>query len=341
PKTVSVKNGVVTAKKLKKGEMKKKVTVTAAYNGESVPFVITVKASLPSIEAGQKGRKITAPKTVKASAGTSKTVTAAVKLPKALHGKEVRAKVVIPEKLPGTSVSDGNTENDFFDLGEGKPDAKGTKVSFAITPREAGAAYIVWTVTDESGNRSQAYTKVLIKKPLSTLSVNCPETGLDLSVGEGQRLIVTTTKGNTDPKDLSFSVKGRGVKVSKSGFVTAVTAGAKADVTVKAGKYKGKITVRAKDHAGSILALNKTSVNVKRPKEGAKPKTAALKVTMPKKNPPEVKWSITDSPKGIAVDPDGKVTVTSDASPGCYTVTAAPKDTGGAYNPVCCELIVR
>ena len=34
-------------------------------------------------------------------------------------------------------------------------------------------------------------------------------------------------------------------------------------------------------------------------------------------------------------------TVTSDASPGCYTVAATPEDPGSGYNPVCCELIVK
>jgi hypothetical protein len=280
--------------------------------------------------------------------GTSKTVTAAVKLPKALQGKEVRAKVVLPEDLPGTSVADGDTENDFFDLGEGKPDTKGTKVSFAITPKEAGAAYIVWTVTDDSGKESQAYTKVLIKKPLSTLSANCPEEGLDLGVGEGKRLTVTTTKGNTDTKDLSFSVKmkkGKGVKVSKSGFVTAASPDAEAEVTVKSGKVKKTVTVKVDPYSGNVLALNKTSLSAKRPKTGGKPKTVSLKISAPKKNPPTVIWSITSppeekDPEGITVK-DGKVTVTAGASPGCYTVTATPDDTSSGYNPACCEVIVR
>jgi hypothetical protein len=123
--------------------------------------------------------------------------------------------------------------------------------------------------------------------------------------------------------------------------VTAVTPGAEADVTVKAGKINKKVSVKVEDHSGSILALNKTYVNVKLPKQGAKPKTVALKVTMPKKDPPKVIWSITDSPKGITVDSDGKVMVTADASPGCYTVTATPEETNSDYDPVCCEVIVK
>ncbi len=159
-----------------------------------------------------------------------------------------------------------------------------------------------------------------------------------------KRLTVTTTKGNTDTKDLSFSVKmrkGKGVKVSKSGFVTAASPDAEAEVTVKSGKVKKTVTVKEDPYSGSVLALNKTSVNVKLPKKGAKPKTAALKITVPKKGQPKVTWGIMDSPEGITVDPDGRVTVTDGASPGCYTVTATPDDTSSGYNPACCEAIVR
>ena len=62
---------------------------------------------------------------------------------------------------------------------------------------------------------------------------------------------------------------------------------------------------------------------------------------MPKKDQPKVSWNVTDSPKGITVDSDGKVTVTADASPGCYTVTVTPEETGSGYNPVSCEVIVK
>lgn len=256
PKVVSVKNGVVTAKKAGSA------TVTAFYCGTDVPFTITVDGSTPSITPGDKGSKISATKTVNAVVGTGKTVS--VKLPKTLQGK-----TVTPDK----------TEYGCFTLGAAQPDVKGTKVSFAVTPREAGASYIVWTVKDDSGKPvSQAVTKVVVKEPLGLLSVNGAEAGLNLTVGEGKRIIVTTTMGNTDTKDVSFSVRGKGVKVSKSGYVVATIPNADATVTGKA------------------------------------------------------------SIKGMTIDPStGKVTITSDASPGCYTVTA----TATGYNVAFSEIILK
>lgn len=289
--------------------------------------MITVNGALPSITEGGKGNKITAAKTVNAVAGTDKTVT--VSLPKTLQGK-----AVTPDK----------TDYGFFTLGEGKPDSKGKKVSFTITPKDAGAAYIVWTVTDDSKNKIQAVTKVLVKKPVDkTLSINHMKEGIDLEAGEGNRIIVINTPENTESKDLTFSVKmtsGKGITCSKSGFIIASSPDkAVAVVTVKSGKIKKEINVRCAGRTDNLFALKQTSVNVKKPKLGGKDKAVAFKAALPKKNPPAFKLSVAGDPKGIIPGTDCKINVTADASPGCYMVIATPEDK--AFNAYSCELIVK
>jgi hypothetical protein len=163
-----------------------------------------------------------------------------------------------------------------------------------------------------------------------------------LNAGEGKRLTVTGTKGNTDSKDLSFIVNGKGVKVSKSGYVVATTPGSEATVTVKAGKVSDSIRISVPS-AEKYLSLNKTSANIKIPKSTAtKNSTVALKLTTPKKkeDQPNVTWSVAGDPEGITVF-NGVVSVGSYANPGCYTVTATPEDASSGYNPAYCELIVK
>lgn len=191
----------------------------------------------------------------------------------------------------------------------------------------------------DSKGTSCAVTKLIVKKPTTEITIANKATGLDLKVGEGKRLIVNGTKDNTDSKEMAFSIKGKGVKVSKSGYVTAVTPGSSAVVTVKSGKLSDSIQVRVSDdYKDKYLALSKTSVNVTLPKPGAKPKTVAIKLTLPKKaEQPTVTWSVARAPQGITIDQVGKICVDSTASPGCYTVKA----TAEGFNTACCELIIK
>ncbi len=216
---------------------------------------------------------------------------------------------------------------------------KATKGFFEIEALDVGTTYVVWTMTDENGKEVSAVTKVIVKKPITELHIAEKESSpLTLNIGEGKRLTVTGTKGNTDSKDLSFSVKGKGVKVSKSGYVVATTPGSEATVTVKAGKVSDSIRISVPS-AEKYLSLNKTSANIKIPKPAAtKNSTVALKLTTPKKkeDQPNVTWSIAGDPEGITVF-NGVVSVGSYANPGCYVVKAS----ADGYNTACCELIVR
>nr|MCR4850144.1 hypothetical protein [Lachnospiraceae bacterium] len=107
-------------------------------------------------------------------------------------------------------------------------------------------------------------------------------------------------------------------------------------VTVKAGKETGKVPVTVSDRSGSCLILNKTSVNAAAPKAGKKAKTLTLKVSKPKQMSSNVKWRVLGDPTGITVR-DGKVRVSSNASPGCYIVRAE----SDGYTSACCEVIVK
>lgn len=330
---ISLKNGVVTAKKAGTAE------VTASYGSSKVEFYITVDGSAPkgkTVSDGKKTYKLTAPKTVNAKVGEIKKV--GIGIP--ANMKNDRSFLTVKE-----TVNNLTTENLKIKwLGYNNYDrTKATKGFFEIEALDVGTTYVVWTMTDENGKEVSAVTKVIVKKPITELHIAEKESSpLTLNAGEGKRLTVTGTKGNTDSKDLSFSVNGKGVKVSKSGYVVATVPGSEAIVTVKAGKVSDSIRISVPS-AEKYLSLNKTSANIKTPKPAAmKNSSVALKLTVPKKkeDQPNVTWSVAGDPEGISVF-NGVVSVGSYANPGCYVVVATPEDTSSGYNPVCCELIVK
>ncbi len=203
-----------------------------------------------------------------------------------------------------------------------------------------GATWIVWTMKDDTGNKTQAATKIIVKKPITELQFS--ESSVDIAVGEAKLLCITGTEGNTIPKNLSFSIKGNGVKVSPSGCVFGLVPGSTATVIAKSGKINTSIKVNVSGNKNKYMALNKNTVNVVLPKSGSKAKTFAIKIAKPKKKTaqPSVDWSISGSPAGITVK-DGKVTVTSAASPGRYVIVASPVDSSSDYRKTCCELIIQ
>ncbi len=327
---VSVKSGVVTAKK------PGKAVVTAAYGSSKIIFDIKVSGEAPETKVlleGNKTIKLSAPKSLNLVVGKA----------------DKKVNISIPAGLRDASwvikgVSDeegvcGVTGPDF-----NNPDrTKATKASFMVKAVDAGATYIVWNMRDPEGKTVQASTKVIVKKPVTDIAISQGNL-MTLTVGTGERLKVTGTGGNTDAKKLSFSVKGRGIKVSKSGYVFAATPEGYGAVTVKCGKAKAEIRVNATGGtATKTLALNKMTMNMKIPKPNAKkPSTSALKISVPKKknDKPELSWSMVGSPKGIEVDRNGVVKVTTDALPGCYEVRATAPD-GSGFNDVYCEVIVQ
>ncbi len=124
----------------------------------------------------------------------------------------------------------------------------GARITYEIKAISAGASYIVWTAEDDEGNEFQTYTKVLVTKPISELHFEDEgDSSVSLTVGEGKRLAVIGTKDNTESKELSFSVKGKGMKISKSGYLVATVPGSMGTVTVKSGKIQDYILVRVSD----------------------------------------------------------------------------------------------
>ncbi|MBQ7557062.1 MAG: Ig-like domain-containing protein, partial [Lachnospiraceae bacterium] len=231
-KCITLKNGVVTAKNLKKGETSAVAEVEATHLDKTVKFTVNVKGAVPTITEGEKGKMIKAPKILKLTAGIDRKVT--VTLPKALQGK---------------SVTPDSTDYGILSLGAAKPDPNGMKVSFPVTPKAAGAAYIIWTADDGGGNKSQFVTKAIVKRPVDDISLHDDEGFDSLGVGEGRSLLIMLPKDNTDQKDLSFRVKGKNVKCSKSGFVAVTDPGAEGTVTIKAGKTAKEKEVKAGPYA--------------------------------------------------------------------------------------------
>lgn len=317
---VTVKNGVVTAKK------PGKATVTAVYRDEKAEFHINVHGNVPdNVVTSSGGMKVNATKSVNLSVGSAgKKVT--VSLPKSLAGSEV-----IPEIR----------DEGVCSLSAGTPDANGSKVSYTVTPEDAGATWIIWTAYDGHNDEIQAYTKVIVKKPLKELDIEGSDSTLLVNAGECTRLVVTGTEKNTDTKELSFKSDEKGIKVSKSGCVIATAPGVSGTVTVKAGKVSAQIRIRSNpDTPERFISLNKTSLALSAPK-GLKDKTTKLKVTVPKKkaDQPKIDYSVLGLSPDIYAEDDGLIKVGSVAHPGCYTIVAIP--TTGDYHPVYCELIVK
>ena len=338
---VTLKNGIVTAKPLKKGVTEAKAVVKAAYNGAIYTYNIKIDCDVPAAKAIPNGKKkieLKAPKKLNLNVGDAKKKTVTVKIPAELR-----------EGVSEDSIGCEMTVDDVCEIGKPTFDAKKTKATFEVDPVDAGATYIIWSMT-RGEEETVAVTEVIVKKPRQENDFSLEQT-MDLSVGEIGMILVEDTANNTDPKDLSFSVKGKGIKVSKSGAVAAVIPGSSGTVTVKAGKIKREVEVTVSgDHASDYLMLNKALLSVK---PGKKDKTVSLtlkrvvtpknKVELPGISEIQVQGDISD--QGIKGEADkstpGKINVTVPAGtvPGTYLIVVEPEDT--ELNPVCCELIVK
>jgi hypothetical protein len=338
---VTLKNGVVTAKPLKKGTTKAEAVVKAAYNGAIFTYNIKIDCDVPAAKAIPNGKKkieLKAPKKLNLNVGDAKKKSVTVKIPAELR-----------EGVSEDSIGCEMTVDDVCEIGKPVFDAKKTKATFEVDPVDAGATYIIWSMT-RGEEETVAVTEVIVKKPRQENDFSLEQT-MDLSVGEAGMIFVEDTANNTDPKDLSFSVKGKGIKVSKSGAVAAIIPGSVGTVTVKAGKIKREVRVTVSgDHASDYLMLNKALLSVK---PGTKGKTVSLtlkRVVTPKKKVElpgisEIQVQGDISGQGIKGEPDkskpGKINVTVPAGtvPGTYLIVVEPEDT--ELNPVCCELIVK
>ena len=337
-KCITLKNGVVCAKKLKKGEDLATAVVEASYWDRTVKYTVNVHGTLPEYKAGEKDLMIGAPKAVKAVVGTDSDIV--LKMPEKLAGKTVACEVIMPENLK-TMTATLDADNHIFSLKAASAGQDKSQVSFTLTPKEAGGAYIRWTVGDGT-DKSQAVTKVVVTKPVKDISIYNKD-GLDsLDVGGGRRLIVLTTWGNTDPKPLAFKVKGKNVKCSKTGFIAVTDPGAQAQLTIKAGKMTMPATsVKAGNYTpDKYIKLNKTTVNVKSLKDSSASAAIKLKASVLPKGSETipVSWTV-DGPSGIktAADAPGLFEVNGTVSPGSYIVHAS----ASGYNEALCELVVR
>ncbi|MBO4266818.1 MAG: Ig-like domain-containing protein [Lachnospiraceae bacterium] len=323
---VSVKNGVVTAGNIPKGKTGH-ADVKVVSKGTTLSYKITVdgtvRENVPITEGGKKSQ-ITAPKTLTLNVGT--------------NGKAV---VSIPSNLRDRAgkVSCIAEKAELCGFRKLSCSSNGSKATFEIIPKDAGATYLEWSLADADGNETKAYTKLIIKKPIAELQLHRAD---KLAVGKGELLKVTDTVGNTDPKDLAFSVKGKGIKVTKFGYVIATEPGAKGTITVKSGKVSSSIDVAA-DTPEEYLLLKQTSVTVAIPKPGAKAKTAAVSIAVPKKkqDQPNVTWKIDPQVPGVTINANGVVSVSSEASPGHYEIVATPSEENSGYNTATCELYVK
>ncbi len=332
---VTVNNGVVTTKTLKKGITEGKATVQATYNGRSMTYSITVNGNVPQNESMMiDGKKtaITATKTLNLNVGTKKSVT--ISIPKSL-------------RTPSGNIQYTVSRVGVCNIGEpvynNADRTKASKAKVEITPMDAGAAYISWYIQDDAGERTCAVAKVIVKKPVTGIEIpGYDATPLSLTAGSGVRIGINETADNTDPKSFTFSVKGKGIKVSRSGYVSAITPGSHGTVTVKVGKISKSVDVNVSDTT-NYIALNKTSVSVKIPKASAKkPNTVSLKLSVPKRasDQPSVYWSVGGAPKGISVSQSGIVSVDGTANPGCYVIAADAGGTDG-YGRATCEIMVK
>lgn len=337
---VTLKNGVITAKKAGKAVVK------ASYGGLVMTFNITVDGTVPAtktISFGKKVLKINAPKSATLTQSTpekTKTKKINVSIPKELRNADVTLSANILEDKQAFEIS-GPTFNNA-------DRTKASTASFEITPTGAGASYVIWSAKDKDGNEATTYTKVIVKKNNTDLVVENKEDieKMKLPVGEGVNLSVITTTGNTDLALPAFSVKGNGFKVSKSGLVIATKPGASGTVTVKLGNKKDEVNVYSQEKTSDnpYLLMSKPFVDITIPKPTAKKnQTVTLKLSTPKKSIPDVVWSIIDyEHQGMELDQtSGKLTVSANAAPGCYTIICKAADDNAGYNTAVCEVTLK
>lgn len=332
---VTVKNGVVTAKNLKRDPRNGEALISATHcDFGTFYFNVIVDRNVPEdkvmLDADQtflvKPQQITANKTVNTSVGVRTNPKVTVTLPKFLYRASVKCEVV----KGGVCLVYGPQYN-----------SNGSKASFEIVPVGAGATYIMWEVTGTSGRYTRTWTKVVVKQPVTELELM--QDSVSLSPGGGQYITLRDTPDNTSTANVSFTAKGKGLKVSKSGFVMATYPGVQGYVTVKAGKLRRTIPVTV-GPSGSIndqgfVAFTKPSWSVTAPEVGTEKRSSVvLKTNLKKKNYISSLWNwvVDGSPEGIEIR-DGKVYVSDSAVPGCYVVRASAY----GYNIAECELLVK
>lgn len=308
-KCVKVVNGVVTASKAGTAVVK------ASYrSAPSVEFKITVDGTTPEV-IGEKGAKL---------AISKKTV-------KLTYGKKATIKLRIPKKLKGMKIEASVMDASICSI------EKNDSSHYSLFAKKSGGTYVVFKAVDESGKVvSQAYSKVLVPQPVTY--INIPENDLRISPGSGKRIVPEFDKNNTVSKPLVFKSKGKGIKVTKSGYVLVTSAGASGYVDIKCGSVVKRVKVSAKSYPDKNIILKKTTANTKVPAAGKNAKKIKIQVKKIKnaETPSSITWGIIGDHEGIEVN-NGVVEISSSARPGLYTVTAS----ADGFSSGCCEIVVK
>ena len=308
-KCVKVVNGVVTASKAGTAVVKATYRSTPA-----VEFKITVDGTTPEV-IGEKGARLTtSKKTVKLS-----------------YGKKTTIKLNIPKKLNGMKIETAVMDASICSV------EKNDSSHYSLIPKKTGGTYVVFKAVDETGKVvSQAYSKVLVPQPVSF--INVPENDLRISPGSGKRIVPEFDRNNTVSKPLVFKSKGKGIKVTKSGYVVVTSAGASGYVDIKCGSVVKRVKVSAKSYPDKNIIFRKTTANVKVPAAGKNAKKVKIQLKKIKNAevPSSVTWGIIGDHEGIEVN-NGVVEISSSAHPGLYTVTAS----ADGFSSGCCEIVVK
>ena len=333
-RVVKVKDGVVTASK------PGTATVTATYRDTALTFKITVvnekEFKSKFAAAGKKDYVIKAKNSVKTS--TDKT---GAKLTLTLPSKIKDATVTVDILDASGNViakagASGTVDASICSIGAATANSAGTKLTYAVTAKDAGAAFVRFTAISGETVVSQALTRLIITKSVSDVEASVNK--LTLKPGEGKRLVFTENKANTIGKAPTFKAKGKGIKVTKSGYVVGVTPGASGTVTIKAGNVKETVSVEVTtDGQGNNIFLNKISVSKKMGK--ASTYKLAVKTKKRANAPASVSYRIVGdtATDGISVANNGTVSIDANAKPGCYSIIASADGFTDGYS----ELIVK
>ena len=333
-KVVKVKDGVVTASR------PGTATVTATYRDTALTFKITVvnekEFKSKFAVAGKKGYVLKAMGSVKTS--TDKTgARLNLALPRELKGATVTVDMLDASgNVIAKADASGTVDASICSIGAATANSAGRKLTYVVTAKDAGAAFVRFTAASGENAVSQAITKIIITKSVSDVEASVNK--LTLKPGEGKRLVFTENKANTIGKAPTFKARGKGIKVTKSGYVVGVTPGALGTVTIKAGNVKETVSVEVTtDGQGNNIFLNKISVSKKMGK--ASTYKLAVKTKKRANAPASVSYRIVGdtATDGISVANDGIVSIAADAKPGCYTIIASAEGFTDGYS----ELIVK
>ncbi len=326
---INLNNGLVTARNREGTAIVTAYTDGLGISG-GVSVKVTVRDSRPSFKNTSKRCSLKAPRniTIKAgdgeAAGSSRDITVRP-VGRGFTGATVSMKIS-DESVCSVECTDYS------------------KNRFTVTARKPGISYITWAAgRNINGVDTYAFyvTKVIVNKPLTSLDVTGPdgERSVSLKVGEGVKLKLITTSGYTEDRLISWVVKGRGVKVSDSGYLTAERkTDGDALVYVKSGNIVSeplRVTVSGGEQ---YMVFRDPSVKV-RPKDAGTTKMIRLDKGSGINN---VTWHLMGAENtGISIEKlsnsKAKLIVPAGAEKGRYRILASSPGTATAE----CELLIE